>query len=185
MTRALLVSLVLALAVMPVPAEPVSKDVYKVMGLQAKDVLLGPILTSRVLPGASSDWLPPQGSFTPDSLWNTIVAEIDAGRPLMGFQPGHAVVIRGYQLNPGLNPGRRILFINDPWIGRYRIDFSVALQEEPRRVPRAGEKGVACVAWKSDRARETVDAACAGLQIEHDAHAWLLLDTLHQRQHVT
>jgi hypothetical protein len=34
-----------------VPAEPVSKDVYKLMHMEAKDVLLGPILTSRVLPG--------------------------------------------------------------------------------------------------------------------------------------
>jgi hypothetical protein len=38
-----------------VAAEPISKDVYKLMGLQVKDVLTGPILTSRVLPGMASD----------------------------------------------------------------------------------------------------------------------------------
>ena len=36
-------------------AEPISKDVYKLMGLKVKDVLTGPILTSRVLPGMSND----------------------------------------------------------------------------------------------------------------------------------
>lgn len=36
-------------------AEPISKDVYKLMGLKTKDVLTGPILTSRVLPGMSND----------------------------------------------------------------------------------------------------------------------------------
>lgn len=55
MRRAAIVLLVLALGVAPLAAEPVSKDVYRLMDLQAKDVLLGPILTSRVLPGLSSD----------------------------------------------------------------------------------------------------------------------------------
>ena len=47
---ALLLCLASALA-----AEPISKDVYKLMGLKTKDVLTGPILTSRVLPGMSGD----------------------------------------------------------------------------------------------------------------------------------
>jgi hypothetical protein len=38
-------------AALPLQAEPLSKNVYEIMGLKTKDVLTGPILTSRVLPG--------------------------------------------------------------------------------------------------------------------------------------
>jgi hypothetical protein len=54
MKRAVLPVVMLSLASI-VQAEPISKDVYKLMGLQVKDVLTGPILTSRVLPGMAND----------------------------------------------------------------------------------------------------------------------------------
>jgi hypothetical protein len=103
------------------------KDLHMGQGAPWARLMAATLFALGSVPAASSAWLAPIGSATPDNLWNTIVAEIDAGRPVMGFQHGHAVVIRGYQLNPGLNPGRRILFINDPWTGRYRIDFDTPL----------------------------------------------------------
>ena len=45
----------LCVASVAAAAEPISKDVYKLMGLKVKDVLTGPILTSRVLPGMTGD----------------------------------------------------------------------------------------------------------------------------------
>ena len=55
MKRSLIGLLVLACLALPLRAEPISKDVYKLMHLETKDVLTGPILTSRVLPGMAGD----------------------------------------------------------------------------------------------------------------------------------
>jgi len=55
MKRSLIGLCVLACLALPLRAEPISKDVYKLMHLDTKDVLTGPILTSRVLPGMAGD----------------------------------------------------------------------------------------------------------------------------------
>jgi hypothetical protein len=55
MKRHAAVLAVLVAGAVGVRAEPVSKGVYKIMGLDAKDVLSGPIATSRVLPGLPDD----------------------------------------------------------------------------------------------------------------------------------
>lgn len=75
------------------------------------------------LPGANSGDLPPHGTLTKDSVWNAVTAEIDAGRPVLAFIPGHAIVIRGYELRGN----RRLLHINDPWAGRYAFDLDAAV----------------------------------------------------------
>jgi hypothetical protein len=48
----LLAALGIVAGLSPVHAEPVSKDVYRLMGLKEKDTLSPTILTSRVLPGS-------------------------------------------------------------------------------------------------------------------------------------
>ena len=55
MKRSLIGVCVLGCLALPLRAEPISKDVYKLMHLDTKDVLTGPILTSRVLPGLAGD----------------------------------------------------------------------------------------------------------------------------------
>ena len=55
MKRSLIGVVALLCLALPLRAEPISKDVYKLMHLEVKDVLTGPILTSRVLPGMTSD----------------------------------------------------------------------------------------------------------------------------------
>lgn len=69
----------------------------------------------------------PSGLATPDQLWNTIVAEIDAGRPLAASNAKHAYVVTGYEVTNG----QRLIWINDPWEGQaYRddIDAGATLQ---------------------------------------------------------
>jgi len=55
MKRTVIVLAALLCLASALPAEPISKDVYKLMHLEVKDVLTGPILTSRVLPGTVND----------------------------------------------------------------------------------------------------------------------------------
>ena len=55
MKRCLIGLAAIACLALPLRAEPISKDVYKLMHLETKDVLTGPILTSRVLPGLAAD----------------------------------------------------------------------------------------------------------------------------------
>ena len=55
MKRSLIGLVALLCLALPLRAEPISKDVYKLMHLEVKDILTGPILTSRVLPGMASD----------------------------------------------------------------------------------------------------------------------------------
>lgn len=56
------------------------------------------------------------------TMWNTIVAEIDAGRPVAGFVPGHSIVVRGYEIRDG----QKLVWVNDPWFGQYIVDFTLA-----------------------------------------------------------
>ena len=61
----------------------------------------------------------PTGLQTPDELWKTIVAEIDAGRPMAASNAEHAYVVTGYEVTGG----RRLISINDPWENQaYRDD---------------------------------------------------------------
>jgi hypothetical protein len=53
------------------------------------------------------------------TMWNTIVVEIDAGRPVAGSTRGHSIVIRGYDILDG----RKRIYVNDPWFGQYIMDF--------------------------------------------------------------
>jgi len=66
-----------------------------------------------VRPGAGSGYVPP------NQIWTLVVAEIDAGRPLVGRTCCHAFVIRGYESRNG----RRLLHVNDPWVGQYAFDL--------------------------------------------------------------
>ncbi len=54
------------------------------------------------------------GPMSFDDMWNTVVREVDAGRPIGAANSRHAFVITGYQVTGG----RRLLSINDPWPGR-------------------------------------------------------------------
>lgn len=70
------------------------------------------------------------GILTFDDAWNTIVSEIDAGRPLGAANTKHAYVVTGYEISGG----RQLLSINDPWHGRaYKQDI--------------GEKGLPALLW--------------------------------------
>ena len=55
-----------------------------------------------------------------EDMWNTVVREIDAGRPIVAANSHHAFVITGYEVTGG----RRLISINDPWPGRtYKQDI--------------------------------------------------------------
>lgn len=54
-----------------------------------------------------------------DDMWNIVVREIDAGRPVAGANSHHAFVATGYEVTSG----RRLITLNDPWPGRtYKQD---------------------------------------------------------------
>ena len=74
------------------------------------------------LPSDGSGAVPPYGSFTTDSLWDAIRLEIDSRRPVLGIVPGHAIVLRGYELRGS----RRLIYVNDPWHSRYALNLDAA-----------------------------------------------------------
>ena len=60
------------------------------------------------------------GLMTFEDMWNIVVREIDAGRPVGAANSHHAFVITGYEVTGG----RRLISINDPWPGRtYKQDI--------------------------------------------------------------
>ena len=60
------------------------------------------------------------GLMTPDDMWETIVAQVDAGRPMAASNAEHAYVVTGYEVTEG----RRLIWISDPWMGQaYRDDI--------------------------------------------------------------
>ena len=60
------------------------------------------------------------GFMTFEDMWNHVVREIDAGRPIVAANSHHAFVITGYEVTGG----RRLISINDPWPGRtYKQDI--------------------------------------------------------------
>jgi hypothetical protein len=64
------------------------------------------------------------GLMTFDDMWNTIVKEIGAGRPVPGANSHHGFVVTGYQVTGG----HRLISINDPWHGRtYKVDIDHSL----------------------------------------------------------
>jgi len=53
-------------------------------------------------------------------MWNTVVREIDASRPIVAANSHHAFVITGYEVTGG----PRLIPVNDPWPGRtYKQDI--------------------------------------------------------------
>ena len=71
-------------------------------------------------PGPGSGYGP--GWTTLPTMWDTIVQEIDAGRPVAGIVPGHLLVIRGYEIRNG----ERLVWVNDPWRGQYPLSFDLS-----------------------------------------------------------
>ncbi len=60
------------------------------------------------------------GFMTFEDMWNHVVREIEAGRPIVAANSHHAFVITGYEVTGG----RRLISINDPWPGRtYKQDI--------------------------------------------------------------
>ncbi len=60
------------------------------------------------------------GRMAIDAMWETIVAQVDAGRPMAASNAHHAYVVTGYEVTDG----RRLIWINDPWRGEaYRDDI--------------------------------------------------------------
>lgn len=81
----------------------------------------------------------------PDSLWNDLRREIDAGRPVVIGVPGHVVVGTGYRED---EDGERWVSVNDPGLSALRYAVQVELLESdsywllsPGRPP-ADEAGI-------------------------------------------
>ena len=93
------------------------RDLNYGYGLTARQVVAAGFYAFGAAPGPGSGFGP--GLSTLPTMWNTIVTEIDAGRPVMGAIPGHMMVVRGYEI---VN-GKKYVYVNDPWTGQYRMDF--------------------------------------------------------------
>lgn len=98
------------------------RDLQFEVGMPPGRLLAAGLFALGALPGDDSGLFPPNGSLSRDTAWKTVTGEIDARRPVFAFVPGHAVVIRGYELRGG----RRLLYLNDPWRGRYALDLDAA-----------------------------------------------------------
>lgn len=60
------------------------------------------------------------GLMTIDDMWTTIVAQVDAGRPMAASNAKHAYAVVGYEVTEG----RRLIWISDPWENQtYRDDI--------------------------------------------------------------
>ncbi len=60
------------------------------------------------------------GLMTIDDMWTTIVAQVDAGRPMAASNAKHAYAVVGYEVSDG----RRLIWISDPWENQtYRDDI--------------------------------------------------------------
>ena len=82
------------------------RDLNYGYGLSLEHVVAAGLFALGAAPGPGSGWA------APDDIWNAVVREINAGRPLLGFTSGHFILIRGYDATAG-----RIVYINDPWSG--------------------------------------------------------------------
>jgi len=82
-------------------------------GSTDEQILVEGLFALGVLPGAGSGYL------SQDAIWSLVMAEINAGRPLLGFNCCHCFVIRGFA-SAG---GKRLLYLNDPWVGQYALDL--------------------------------------------------------------
>jgi hypothetical protein len=98
------------------------RDLQYAAGMPPGRLLAAGLFALGVLPGDDSGLLAPYGSLSSDTVWQTVTSEIDARRPVFAFVPGHALVIRGYELRGG----RRLFHVNDPWHGRYALDLDAA-----------------------------------------------------------
>jgi hypothetical protein len=95
------------------------RDLHLGQGMPWARLMAAGLFALGALPGDNSGALAPFGSLTRDDFWKAIMIEIDAGRPVMAHYPGHAIVVRGYELR-GV---RRLVYINDPFYGRYALDL--------------------------------------------------------------
>lgn len=57
--------------------------------------------------------------------FNTIVTEIDAGKPLLVHIPGHAMVVAGYRFNPLAPLEQKYIYVLDPWPPHHRSGWKV------------------------------------------------------------
>ena len=93
------------------------RDLNYGYGLSARQVVAAGLYAFGAAPGPGSGFGPDMSTLP--TMWNTIVAEIDAGRPLATAIPGHVMVIRGYEIENG----KKYVHVNDPWVGQYRMAF--------------------------------------------------------------
>jgi hypothetical protein len=94
------------------------RDLNYGYGLWNRQFVAAGIFALGAPPGPGSGFGP--GYTVLPTLWNTIVQEIHAGRPLAGIIPGHLLVIRGYEIRNG----KRLIWVNDPWSGPYAMYFN-------------------------------------------------------------
>ena len=97
------------------------RDLNYGYGLSIEMVAAAGLFSLGAMPGPGSGYAPL------DSIWNRSVAELNAGRPLLGFNCCHVFVIRGYERRGT----RRLLYLNDPWPqpnmpGQYAFDIDSA-----------------------------------------------------------
>ena len=58
-----------------------------------------------------------------DAMWDRIIIEINAGRPIAAANSHHGFVITGYKVVGG----RRLMIVNDPWRGSYESNIDRAV----------------------------------------------------------
>ncbi len=97
------------------------RDLNYGYGISLEHLVAAGLFALGALPGPGS------GYASSDALWKAAVAEIDAGRPLIGFNCCHLFVIRGYEMRNG----ERLLHVNDPWSGpsmpgQYAVNIDVS-----------------------------------------------------------
>ena len=98
------------------------RDLHYAVGMPWGRLMAAGIFALGTMPGANSAFAPPYGSLTRDSIWNMVKFEIDHRRPLLASVPGHAIVIRGYEMRGS----QRLIHINDPWHSQYALDLDAA-----------------------------------------------------------
>jgi len=69
-----------------------------------------------------------------DDMWRTVVAEIDADRPVIVRVPGHAMVGTGYLVENG----ERWITVNDPWSAAGSQDYAIEVGKVTHTVRTSG-----------------------------------------------
>jgi hypothetical protein len=100
------------------------RDLNYGYGMSLEHIVAAGMFALGAAPGRGS------GRTSVAAIWSAAVSEINAGRPLIGFNTTHAFVIRGYEIQGN----RQLLYVNDPWAptnpatglataGQYAIDI--------------------------------------------------------------